>query len=145
MKYNDNGEYKDIYIKTFDTLPVGAEVDFTGNEVPAGWTQVDSYSTSEINTGQTWIDGKTIYRIVLTGTTGTSNQTKTIGTIANLGEIVNIGGYVKTSTQSVPVNFVYSSEQNSCYRENNNIILRVTASAYTSKDCYVIVEYTKSS
>ena len=40
MKYNDNGEYKDIYIKTFDTLPVGAEVDYDGDSVPDGWEEV---------------------------------------------------------------------------------------------------------
>ena len=41
MKYNDNGEYKDIYIKSFDTLPVGTEVDYDGETVPSGWTEVD--------------------------------------------------------------------------------------------------------
>ena len=41
MKYNDNGEYKDIYIKTFDTLPVGTEVEYDGNTVPDGWTEVE--------------------------------------------------------------------------------------------------------
>jgi len=40
MKYNDNGEYKDIYIKTFDTLPVGAEVDYDGETVPDGWSEI---------------------------------------------------------------------------------------------------------
>ena len=52
MKYNDNGEYKDIYIKTFDTLPVGTEVDYDGETVPDGW--------SEVNNG--WLSlGNTIY------------------------------------------------------------------------------------
>lgn len=40
MKYNDNGEYKEIVVKANDTLPVGTEVDFDGNEVPSGWTAV---------------------------------------------------------------------------------------------------------
>ena len=38
MKYNDNGEYNNIYVKSFDTLPVGTEVDFDGDSVPSGWT-----------------------------------------------------------------------------------------------------------
>lgn len=42
MKYNDNGTYKDIYVKAFDTLPVGTEVDYDGNSVPDGWTQVEN-------------------------------------------------------------------------------------------------------
>ena len=43
MKYNDNGEYKDIYIKTFDTLPVGTEVDYDGETVPTGWSEISGY------------------------------------------------------------------------------------------------------
>ena len=64
MKYNDNGEYKDIYVKAFDTLPVGTEVDYDGSTVPSGWTQVadpNTYSTDEVKIG-TWINGKPLYR-----------------------------------------------------------------------------------
>lgn len=32
------------------------------------WSTMDNYSTSEIDTNKTWIDGKKIYRIVVTGT-----------------------------------------------------------------------------
>ena len=57
MKYNDNGEYKDIYIKSLDTLPVGTEVDFDGNSVPSGWEEVANYDTGwnsvTLNTGFT--------------------------------------------------------------------------------------------
>ena len=49
MKYDDNGEYKDIYVKSFDTLPVGSEVDFDGNEVPSGWTAVEDILFSNPN------------------------------------------------------------------------------------------------
>lgn len=46
MKYNDNGTYKDIYVKSFDTLPVGTEVDYDGSVVPSGWTDTtDSWHT----------------------------------------------------------------------------------------------------
>ena len=79
MKYNDNGEYKDIYIKTFDTLPVGAIVEYTGSTIPDGWTDIGnnqiqktsqyieggtglpSYFTTETDTGMKWIDDKKIY------------------------------------------------------------------------------------
>lgn len=57
MKYNDNGEYKDIYIKTFDTLPVGTEVDYDGETVPDGWSEIQdptidtmTYNTTYFNT-----------------------------------------------------------------------------------------------
>lgn len=56
MKYNDNGEYKDIYIKTFDTLPVGTEVDYDGEIVPEGW--------SEVTEGYTLLDNSIYYKKV---------------------------------------------------------------------------------
>ena len=40
MKYNDNGTYKDIYVKAFDTLPVGAIVEYSGSTIPSGWTDI---------------------------------------------------------------------------------------------------------
>jgi hypothetical protein len=48
MKYNDNGEYKDIYVKSFDTLPVGTEVDYDGNTVPTGWSEVSPWDAGSI-------------------------------------------------------------------------------------------------
>lgn len=50
MKYNDNGEYKEIVVKATDTLPVGTEVDFDGNEVPSGWSAVDDSWVAVANT-----------------------------------------------------------------------------------------------
>jgi hypothetical protein len=44
MKYNDNGEYKDIYVKAFDTLPVGTIVDYDGETVPSGYEEVSDES-----------------------------------------------------------------------------------------------------
>ena len=91
MKYNDNGTYKDIYVKSFDTLPVGAIVEFDGSTIPDGWTDIgnnqikktsqyieggaslSSYFTDEIDTGMKWIDGKPIYRKVIVDTLGTTN------------------------------------------------------------------------
>ena len=59
MKYNDNGEYKDIYVKAFDTLPIGTEVDYDGNSVPDGWTEItnlyeNSVSNVSISSGTTY-------------------------------------------------------------------------------------------
>ena len=70
IKYRDKetGEFKDAYSKSGDTLPVGTVVDYDGEEIPSGWEEVDYtdniYSTEEKIVG-TWIDGKRIYRKVL--------------------------------------------------------------------------------
>lgn len=41
MKYNDNGEIKNIIIKSGDTLPIGTEVEFDGETIPDGWEEVE--------------------------------------------------------------------------------------------------------
>lgn len=45
MKYNDNGEWKDIIVKATDTLPIGTEVDYNGTDVPDGWEEVEDTPT----------------------------------------------------------------------------------------------------
>ena len=105
--------------------------------------QNEVYSTAEQRIG-TWINNKPIYRQVIQGTTASSNSPTAIGSISNLGTIVNIRGYIISASQSIPINFVYNTEQNAGYKEGNNIIIRATASSYQNKPCYVIVEYTKT-
>lgn len=106
---------------------------------------LNTYSTTEQVVG-IWINGKPIYRKVIEGTTASSNSPTAIGSISNLGIIVDIRGYIlnPSQNQTIPINFVYNTEQNAGYREGNNIIVRTTASVYQSKSCYIIVEYTKT-
>lgn len=160
MKYNDNGEYKDIYIKTFDTLPVGTEVDYTGTTVPDGWTQVDSYSTSEVDTGKTWIDGKKIYRKVISDTLGTTNGTwKDISLFSTnyVDKILSIVGtfnYTNGAFNSIP--FFRGTDANYSNREyvlcNYNIntgnfgIVAYHPTNYSlmsGQPFQVVIEYTK--
>ena len=65
------GNLEEVYVKALDSLPVGTELDFNGSvsDIPIGWEQVETYSTDEVKTGDTWIDGKPIYRKVFTLTT----------------------------------------------------------------------------
>lgn len=63
MKYNDNGTYKDIYVKSFDTLPVGTEVDYDGDTAPTGYIQVSKWGTGSIvnlfgNIGDSSVSGQ---------------------------------------------------------------------------------------
>lgn len=67
MKYNDNGEYKDIYIKTFDTLPVGAIVEYDGATIPDGWTDIGN---NQIQKTSQYIEGGAN----LSNTYGTSQE-----------------------------------------------------------------------
>lgn len=48
MKYNNNGEWKDIIVKATDTLPIGTEVDYNGTDVPDGWEEVEDTVTKTL-------------------------------------------------------------------------------------------------
>ena len=145
MKYNDNGEYKDIYVKAFDTLPMGTEVDYDGSVVPSGWTEIPYYSTDEIDTGMKWIDGKPIYRKVIENTMPSTLTYKTILINSNIENYVKIDGYIKRITDNgflcIPAFYESIWNLNSF---NGNIIVELKNIDYANKDIVLIIEYTKT-
>ena len=154
MKYNDNGEYKDIYVKAFDTLPVGTEVDYDGSTVPSGWTEVDDpnvYSTDEVRIG-TWIDGKPLYRkvISLTLPNSTYNSDQVIADLTDLAidKIIKLEGIIYASTTQVITNFAYQGNVQYCslYYTNSAKTLRYSTNniQYANVPANIILEYTKT-
>lgn len=84
MKYRDpeTGEFKELYVKAVDTLPVGTEVDYEGEDVPAGWEEVESINDMKSNeiffTGK-YLNGKPVYGYILeTMPVLTAGETKNI-------------------------------------------------------------------
>ena len=149
IKYKDNGEYKDIVVKVGDTLPIGTEVDYEGAEVPNGWEEVDDpneYSTTEQVIGK-WIDGKPLYRKVVSMGTLPSSQ----GVIASTDTYTNVKrlyGYAYGSNNVVlPLPYcdyqTIDASVSIIINSSNKIEIGVgrNRSAYTS---YAIVEYTKT-
>lgn len=71
---------------------------------------VITYSTSEINTGKKWINGKSIYRKVVQFNPSTSAmETKTAHNISNLSEILPTSSCIfhRTGNQFVPFSMFY--------------------------------------
>ena len=146
MKYNDNGEYKDIYVKAFDTLPVGTEVDYDGSTVPSGWTAIESYSTNEIKTGENWIDGKPLYRKVINIGNLPNTGTKNVAlNITNLSQIINMYGYAIANDFTLPLPYISTSAEYQVGIQvagnNLQIVTGFDRSAFAG---YVVVEYTKT-
>lgn len=157
MKYNDNGTYKDIYVKALDTLPVGAEFDYIGERVPDGYVQVESYSTNEVNTGQTWIDGKPIYRKVLVFPAQAIDNTTTLNTGITNMELCIKFNFIFHDARTTSLTFI--DMFNVLIASNNTSLLspRLTNSgenigfrgtdSYGSlegRDAIFILEYTKT-
>lgn len=69
------------------------------------WQSVaDNYSTSEVNTGATWIDGKPIYKKTFSFTLANAESTTVNHGISNFGLLIKFeGAAVSSSTKSVPI------------------------------------------
>lgn len=106
-----------------DTMPIGSEVDYDGDDVPLGWEEVEDkgevYSTDEIRVG-TWIDGKPLYQKTYNLLSYTYQQANTeyklvpIPSNADLFHCFIVEGHWKTITEanktmSIPINYYLSS------------------------------------
>ena len=147
MKYRDeNGDFQDLYLPpTGDTLPIGSEVDYNGEEVPYGWEEVtdpNSYSATEVKTNKTWVDGKPIYRRYWTGRTGTGNS-KAVDTIPNYGECTGYFLKLVTATGGNWIGYLTSSVASGLQISVAGLmtIFKLGTEDLTYK---LVVEYTKS-
>lgn len=128
-----NGYATVRYTKTTDSAGAG---NWNTDGVPT-----HHYSTSEQVVG-TWIDGKPLYEITLTGSTGASiNTYKTIGQIQNLESIAQAYGYVKaTYYEPIPkpnltIHISYG---------NGDVNTYFTSNSYQNKPVTITVQYTKT-
>lgn len=111
-------------------------------------TTAQSYSTTEMDTGATWIDGKHIYKKTINCGALPNATTKTVAHgISNIGLVVKyeaIATYGSNSTQ-IPIPFVSDNlyAQVALRVEANDIVLwcQVDRSPATS---YVTLYYTKT-
>lgn len=141
---------------TGDTLPIGSEVDYVGDSVPAGWEEVDSYSTSEVNTGETWIDGKPIYRKIYANNSYSQNASTTADvsfSLPNLDMITAIYGSAKVNDVCYPVpNSMWANTSGGMqYSWNINAItssgfkiLTGSGSPISNFKICIVFEYTKT-
>lgn len=110
--------------------------------------EADNYSTEEVATGTKWIDGKTIYRKVVTGSV-TGNGQFTISTGLSNFDCIQINGTIKDSGNNVsPIPYAWHSGINaniSIYINSNGDIKLGLGSDYGGTRNYrIIIEYTKA-
>lgn len=108
------------------------------------------YSTTETFTGKYWIDGKPIYCRVIEDTTPSTAQVYSMGTIANLGEVITahfvlyagfyVDGAAYTGTAYTPFNYGYVLMNGTTGTVNYKSLV----SNYFNKPIKAIIEYTKA-
>ena len=142
-KYND--QWKDLTVKAGDTLPVGTIVDYDGDTVPAGYEEVNRYSTTEVKTGDTWIDNKPIYRksFNFTQWSGLGLDTN----LENIDNIINANVMLKNTTTSQWIKLAYNSGSYSFYIKKTGDTYKIFISndnVYTADSVCAFIEYTKT-
>lgn len=160
MNYNDNGNIKQITVKSGDTLPVGTIVEFDGTTIPAGYEQVeeekDIYSLEEVKTNKVWIDGKPLYRKMVDTGIMPSNSGKYfehgISNVEhihiNLGETMWIGNNESFTGKTTVFSPIFSDDSGVYIRQlaANSSSIQIGTSNVNANyfKLLVCVEYTKT-
>ena len=129
----------DVNYNVADVIESGNSLPVTSNAV----ADALSYSTTEVNTGKKWIDGKTIYRIVVSGTTSIDG----VNVVADLSSY-NISEIVLLQQVYEDIYFLqgnyYSSGTNRLRCLIRKSDLNVLIDAYADVYYKVFIEYTKT-
>ena len=111
----------------------------------------ETYSTSEVDTGKVWIDGKHIFRKVVTKASVSASGEVIDATLTNsyIDTLIKCDGAIKSPTDTLPLTFVDVGSSSTVSVINFAIGttgLRVnTDNAFAGTDLVCIVEYTKAS
>lgn len=125
-----------------DSAVTAGKIDFT--------TLPGNYSTSEIDTGYTWVDGSKIYKKTLNfgALPNSTSKTLSIGA-ANVGNYIGIEAVAwTTSNTTICLPYVNTSNatyQVSIYIDSGNVIVTAGDNKTTYSNCYITVYYTKTS
>ena len=136
-----------VYIKATSGLAENQQENVL-NDVKGYVDNSNSYSTQEVKTGGTWIDGKPIYRKSISCGALPDTTTKLVAHgISNLGRVIKTEGYSAGSGDSagsfIPVPYV-SNIPMAMYVDMTNIVFQTNGTYSAYSDTYVTIEYTKT-
>lgn len=117
-----------------------------GRELNEKIDAIEIYSTEEVVIGK-WIDGRPLYRKVVSLGKVSTTETQIPTGIANIREVVDIkGGGTMTAGQFLKWGFKNAGGFCSCYHDllSNNLRAIVSTRDYNLKQAYAILEYTKT-
>ena len=151
---NSNGEIKKVVLQANDSIPANGIIDFDGDVVPEGYEKVEDkgevYSTEEQKIG-TWIDGKPLYRKVISSTlpkvtTENVEAKKTVSIDADIGTGFIETAYCNKDNQMLPMPFIFTGGQViKSYIDLNGTIILSSNTTYTNdQPVTIIVCYTKT-
>lgn len=105
-----------------------------------------AYSTTEMRTGQVWIDGREIYRkVVVTGALPNATTKNVAHGIVALDEVISVNGMADNATVQRPLPYADATATDIVELDvsDTNITLRSTGDQSGFTASFVIVEYVK--
>lgn len=107
-------------------------------------------STSEVDTGMKWIDGRTIYQKTFSmGGLKVAGKTVVPHGINNLDLVINIRGIAKEYSIGATINLPHAADQQAymvtVYADNSNINIQTYADQSGYKTSFVTIQYVKRS
>lgn len=117
--------------------------DILNNKIPP------VYSTAEVDTGSTWIDGKPIYRACISTTTTLVNSIGDVATLpSNVDTPISFTAFAKLPSDSGwrPIPTAYHGSMNYnvlVYFKNNTISMGFGSAWSGTKSIVIVMEYTK--
>ena len=146
--------------KTTSFVGTAAQWDSAQNDYPKGTIvaltdDVDNtyesgeYSTNEIVTGKTWINGKPIYRKVIDcGGLPDSDTKNVIHNISDIDEFIHVEGIAyQNNKTTIPINYINPTAIGNSiglYVNATDVIIITTTNLTNYVQVYVFLEYTKT-
>lgn len=147
------GELNDL--NNVSGTPTDGQV-LTYSDAASGWqpstisTSTAFLSASEMDTGNTWVNGKTIYRkIIATGSLPNTGQSDVPHGITGLDDLLNIEGYCDNGATRLSLPFVSTSTASviSVYIPSSlttHVRIDVSSADRSGYSGFLILEYTKT-
>ncbi len=108
----------------------------------------ENYTTTEVDTGKKWVDGKTIYRKILNFGTLPNAGTKTVAHgITGLDFLITLIGAATNAARTAQLPLPYVSEgtfQINSFVSGSNIQVQTYQDRTSYTVCYFVMEYTKT-
>ena len=107
-------------------------------------------STSEVDTGMKWIDGRTIYQKTFAmGGLKVASKTTVPHGIKDLGMVINIRGIAKEDSIGATINLPHAADQQAytvtVYVDNSSVNIQTYADQSGYKTSFVTIQYVKKS
>ena len=145
--HNPDGTLKESAIPELKPQVI-PEKSITADKIDFTTMPDNKYTTTEVDTGKKWIDGKTIYQKTLAmGGLGLATTIKKPHNISNLDLVIRIQGIAKENSIGATINLPHAADQQpytvTVYADNTNVNIQTYADQRGYAQSYVTLWYTK--